>query len=94
MHIYLYNKYKIFLESFGHSHFRNIISVSDNYAVHYTSVGCRHRKIMQIKLENTSVAIKKKELSREIDNIGYTRRRKKKTQYVLDTTKRKQTQFT
>jgi hypothetical protein len=46
-------------------------------------------------LENTVGAIKNGQ-SRETGNIGYTRQRKTKktTQYVLETTMRKQTQVT
>jgi hypothetical protein len=48
-------------------------------------------------LENTEGTIKKNGHYRETGNIGYTGRRKTKqntTQYVLDTTVRKQTQIT
>jgi len=49
-------------------------------------------------LENTEGAVKRGQ-PRETGNIGYTRRRKTKekhntTQYVLDTTMRKQTHIT
>jgi hypothetical protein len=38
--------------------------------------------------------VSKKEKSRETRNIGYKKKKKKKTQCVVDTTKRKHTQLT
>ena len=54
-----------------------------------------HGDICNITLENTKGAIKNGQF-RETDNIEYTRRRQQinTTQYVLDTTVRKQTQIT